>query len=86
MICSLCVANQKSNVLPLQALWTKSGDEVVYPCHAIIISMNISSGQQRFFTGHTDKVGVKVLLCATALSWPGAVVLRRGELHIIVLL
>uniref|UniRef100_A0A3P9HM39 WD repeat-containing protein 90 n=1 Tax=Oryzias latipes TaxID=8090 RepID=A0A3P9HM39_ORYLA len=38
------------------ALWTKSGSEVVYPCHAIIISMKISSNQQRFFIGHTDKV------------------------------
>ncbi|XP_063337464.1 WD repeat-containing protein 90 isoform X3 [Pelmatolapia mariae] len=38
------------------ALWSKSGDEVVYPCHAIIISMKISSNQQRFFIGHTDKV------------------------------
>ncbi|KAE8284342.1 WD repeat-containing protein 90 [Larimichthys crocea] len=38
------------------ALWTKSGDAVVYPCHAIIISMKISSNQQRFFIGHTDKV------------------------------
>ncbi|XP_020493168.2 WD repeat-containing protein 90 [Labrus bergylta] len=38
------------------ALWTKSGDAVVYPCHAIIISMMISSNQQRFFIGHTDKV------------------------------
>uniref|UniRef100_A0A3Q3IDR4 WD repeat domain 90 n=1 Tax=Monopterus albus TaxID=43700 RepID=A0A3Q3IDR4_MONAL len=38
------------------ALWTKSGDAVVYPCHAIIVSMNISSNQQRFFIGHTDKV------------------------------
>ncbi|XP_036389825.1 WD repeat-containing protein 90 [Megalops cyprinoides] len=38
------------------ALWTKSGDSVVYPCHAIIVSMKVSSGQQRFFIGHTDKV------------------------------
>ncbi|XP_044194216.1 WD repeat-containing protein 90 isoform X1 [Thunnus albacares] len=37
-------------------LWTKSGDAVVYPCHAIIVSMKISSNQQRFFIGHTDKV------------------------------
>uniref|UniRef100_A0A3Q3FLA8 WD repeat domain 90 n=1 Tax=Labrus bergylta TaxID=56723 RepID=A0A3Q3FLA8_9LABR len=35
---------------------TKCGDAVVYPCHAIIISMMISSNQQRFFIGHTDKV------------------------------
>uniref|UniRef100_A0A667XMY5 WD repeat domain 90 n=1 Tax=Myripristis murdjan TaxID=586833 RepID=A0A667XMY5_9TELE len=40
------------------ALWTKSGDAVVYPCHAIIVSMKISSSQQRFFIGHTDKVNV----------------------------
>ncbi|KAL0984331.1 hypothetical protein UPYG_G00140070 [Umbra pygmaea] len=38
------------------ALWTKSGHAVVYPCHAIIVSMEIESGQQRFFIGHTDKV------------------------------
>ncbi|XP_056285490.1 WD repeat-containing protein 90 isoform X2 [Pseudoliparis swirei] len=38
------------------ALWSRSGDAVVYPCHAIIVSLQISSNQQRFFIGHTDKV------------------------------
>ncbi|XP_034049136.1 WD repeat-containing protein 90 [Thalassophryne amazonica] len=38
------------------ALWTRSGDEVVYPCHAVIVSMKIVSKQQRFFMGHSDKV------------------------------
>ncbi|CAJ1080870.1 WD repeat-containing protein 90 isoform X1 [Xyrichtys novacula] len=38
------------------ALWTKSGDAVVYPCHAIIVSMTLSTNQQRFFIGHTDKI------------------------------
>ncbi|XP_054624683.1 WD repeat-containing protein 90 isoform X2 [Dunckerocampus dactyliophorus] len=38
------------------ALWTKSGDAVVYPCHAIVVSMKINSNEQRFFIGHTDKV------------------------------
>ncbi|CAG04359.1 unnamed protein product, partial [Tetraodon nigroviridis] len=38
------------------ALWTKTGDAVVYPCHAIIVSMNVSSNHQRFFVGHNDKV------------------------------
>ena len=28
----------------------------MYPCHAIIVSIEISSGQQQFFMGHTDKV------------------------------
>ncbi|CAN9508568.1 unnamed protein product [Ophioblennius macclurei] len=38
------------------ALWTKAGDAVVYPCHAVIVSMKITGNQQRFFIGHTDKV------------------------------
>ncbi|XP_076008450.1 WD repeat-containing protein 90 [Genypterus blacodes] len=38
------------------ALWTTCGDAVVYPCHAIIVSMCISSNLQRFFIGHTEKV------------------------------
>ncbi|XP_067101587.1 WD repeat-containing protein 90 [Osmerus mordax] len=49
------------------ALWTKRGDEVVYPCHAIIVSMNISSGQQRFFLGHTDKVSALAFTGDTTL-------------------
>lgn len=47
---------QRLVFMPLQALWTKSGDAVVYPCHAIVVSLKISSNQQKFFTGHTDKV------------------------------
>ncbi|RXM28033.1 WD repeat-containing protein 90 [Acipenser ruthenus] len=39
-----------------ETLWTKTGTAVVYPCHAVIVSMDIASGQQRFFIGHTDKV------------------------------
>ncbi|XP_068672849.1 WD repeat-containing protein 90-like isoform X2 [Montipora foliosa] len=39
-----------------EALWTKNGSCIVYPCHAIIVSIEISSGQQQFFMGHTDKV------------------------------
>ncbi|XP_048030728.1 WD repeat-containing protein 90 isoform X2 [Megalobrama amblycephala] len=43
------------------AVWSSDGEEVVYPCHAIIISMTVSSGQQRFFIGHTDKVSALAL-------------------------
>ncbi|XP_067044850.1 WD repeat-containing protein 90-like isoform X1 [Acropora muricata] len=39
-----------------EALWTKNGSCIVYPCHAIIVSIEVSSGQQQFFTGHTEKV------------------------------
>ncbi|XP_067859383.1 WD repeat-containing protein 90 isoform X3 [Heptranchias perlo] len=38
------------------AAWTKSGSAVVYPCHATIVVMEVDTGQQRFFIGHTDKV------------------------------
>ncbi|XP_074866919.1 WD repeat-containing protein 90 isoform X2 [Carettochelys insculpta] len=38
------------------ALWTKNNSAVVYPCHAIIITMKIETREQRFFIGHTDKV------------------------------
>ncbi|XP_006873982.1 PREDICTED: WD repeat-containing protein 90 [Chrysochloris asiatica] len=43
------------------ALWTKDGAAVVYPCHAVIIVLQIDTGQQRFFLGHTDKVSALAL-------------------------
>ncbi|XP_061411307.1 WD repeat-containing protein 90 isoform X1 [Lethenteron reissneri] len=46
------------------ALWTRQGDVIVYPCHAIIIAVEITTGNQRFLTGHSDKV--------TALTMNGA--------------
>ncbi|XP_074519833.1 WD repeat-containing protein 90 [Halichoeres trimaculatus] len=49
------------------ALWTKSGDAVVYPCHAIIVSMSVSSNQQRFFIGHTDKISALAFNSNTTL-------------------
>ncbi|XP_051023389.1 WD repeat-containing protein 90 [Acomys russatus] len=49
------------------ALWTKDGMAVVYPCHAVIIILQIDSGQQRFFLGHTDKVSALALDGSDAL-------------------
>uniref|UniRef100_A0A3B1KG90 CFA20 domain-containing protein n=1 Tax=Astyanax mexicanus TaxID=7994 RepID=A0A3B1KG90_ASTMX len=49
------------------AVWANDGEEVVYPCHAIIVSMKISSGQQRFFIGHTDKVSALALNTVSSL-------------------
>ncbi|KAK7919737.1 hypothetical protein WMY93_011021 [Mugilogobius chulae] len=48
-------------------VWTKSCDEVVYPCHAVIVSMNIKSKKQRFFIGHTDKVSALDFNSSTTL-------------------
>lgn len=39
-----------------EVLWDHRGNHVVYPCHAAIVAMDVSSGRQRFFIGHTDKV------------------------------
>ncbi|XP_051537939.1 WD repeat-containing protein 90 isoform X1 [Myxocyprinus asiaticus] len=49
------------------AVWSSDGEEVVYPCHAIIISMTVSSGHQRFFIGHTDKVSALALNASSTL-------------------
>ncbi|XP_064886977.1 WD repeat-containing protein 90 isoform X1 [Columba livia] len=38
------------------ALWTRNNAAVVYPCHAVIVTLQIQTGEQRFFIGHTDKV------------------------------
>ncbi|XP_023584304.1 WD repeat-containing protein 90 [Trichechus manatus latirostris] len=43
------------------ALWTKDGATVVYPCHAVIVALQIDTGEQRFFLGHTDKVSALAL-------------------------
>lgn len=40
-----------------QALWTKDGAAVVYPCHAVVVVLRIDTREQCFFLGHTDKVG-----------------------------
>ncbi|CAH2307904.1 WD repeat-containing 90 [Pelobates cultripes] len=37
-------------------LWTHTGCSVVYPCHAVIVVLEVKTGEQRFFLGHTDKV------------------------------
>ena len=37
-------------------LWSSNGSNVVYPCHAVVVAMQVSNGHQRFFIGHTDKV------------------------------
>nr|XP_012997272.1 WD repeat-containing protein 90 isoform X2 [Cavia porcellus] len=61
------------------ALWTKDGAAVVYPCHAVIVVLHISTGEQRFFLGHTDKVSALALdrnslLLASAQVQPPSVV------------
>lgn len=49
------------------AVWSSDGEEVVYPSHAIIVSMTVSSRHQRFFIGHTDKVSALALNAASTL-------------------
>ncbi|XP_071943850.1 WD repeat-containing protein 90-like [Antedon mediterranea] len=39
-----------------EAIWSKDGTHIIYPCHAVVVSMDASNGVQRFFIGHTDKI------------------------------
>ncbi|XP_060030083.1 WD repeat-containing protein 90 [Erinaceus europaeus] len=48
------------------ALWIESGTSVLYPCHAVIVLLQLDSREQRFLLGHTDKV------CAMALDGSGS--------------
>eukprot|EP00051_Salpingoeca_urceolata_P017149 m.231562 g.231562 ORF g.231562 m.231562 type:complete len:1844 (-) comp18876_c0_seq6:786-6317(-) len=36
--------------------WTPDGCRLVYACHSTIVSMDVSTGSQKFFLGHTDEV------------------------------
>ncbi|NXU76574.1 WDR90 protein, partial [Oreotrochilus melanogaster] len=61
------------------ALWTRDSSAVVYPCHAVIVSLQIQTGEQRFFMGHTEKVSALAFngsstLLASAQTGPLGVV------------
>ncbi|CAL1536659.1 unnamed protein product [Lymnaea stagnalis] len=52
-------------------LWSFDGSSVVYPCHAVLVSMKIATGQQRFFIGHTDKVSCLAFTANSSLLASG---------------
>ncbi|XP_074962061.1 WD repeat-containing protein 90 isoform X4 [Phalacrocorax aristotelis] len=61
------------------ALWTRNNTAVVYPCHAVIVTLQIQTREQRFFIGHTDKVSALAFngnstLLASAQAGPLSVV------------
>ncbi|XP_010121618.1 PREDICTED: LOW QUALITY PROTEIN: WD repeat-containing protein 90, partial [Chlamydotis macqueenii] len=61
------------------ALWTPNNTAVVYPCHAVIVTLQLRTGEQRFFVGHTDKVSALAFngnstLLASAQAGPQSVV------------
>ena len=41
-----------------QLLFGRDGESVFYPCHCLVIAMEIKTGEQIFYIGHTDKVHV----------------------------
>ena len=41
-----------------QLVFGGDGESVIYPCHSLVVHMDIRTGTQRFYVGHTDKVGV----------------------------
>ncbi|XP_063961233.1 WD repeat-containing protein 90-like isoform X2 [Lytechinus pictus] len=54
-----------------EILWDHHGNHVVYPCHAVIVSMGVSDGLQRFFIGHTDEVSCLALSSSGTLLASG---------------
>ena len=42
-----------------QLLFSGEETSLLYPCHSLVVDLEVSSGRQRFFIGHTDKVGIK---------------------------
>ena len=58
----------------LQVLFSGDCKSVVYPCHSLVVDMDISSEKQRFFIGHTDKViktSTPVKLHVLCVALPG---------------
>ncbi|BFZ03507.1 hypothetical protein BsWGS_06545 [Bradybaena similaris] len=61
------------------ALWSVDGSSIVYPCHAVVVSMKISNGQQRFFIGHTDKVSCLAQTASSSLLASG----QTGQMSVV---
>ncbi|CAM9746250.1 unnamed protein product [Lampetra planeri] len=61
------------------ALWTRNGATLVYPCHAVIVALDVETSSQHFLTGHSDKVSALAFdgnteILASGQSGPQAVV------------
>eukprot|EP00731_Ephydatia_muelleri_P028595 Em0020g239a len=44
-----------------QVIFSVDGCSIVYPCHSLVVEMDIETRVQRFFVGHTDKVSCLAL-------------------------
>ena len=42
----------------VQLLFSAEETRLLYPCHSLVVDLEVSSGRQRFFVGHTDKVAL----------------------------
>uniref|UniRef100_S4RVZ0 WD repeat domain 90 n=1 Tax=Petromyzon marinus TaxID=7757 RepID=S4RVZ0_PETMA len=63
----------------VQALWTRNGATLVYPCHAVIVALDVETSSQHFLTGHSDKVSALAFdgnteILASGQSGPQAIV------------
>nr|XP_032826386.1 WD repeat-containing protein 90-like isoform X2 [Petromyzon marinus] len=61
------------------ALWTRNGATLVYPCHAVIVALDVETSSQHFLTGHSDKVSALAFdgnteILASGQSGPQAIV------------
>ena len=64
---SRVLANANNNCIK----WTHDARHVVYPCQAIVIAHCLSSGEQRCFVGHADRVSCIALTPDDALLASG---------------
>lgn len=65
-----------------QALWTKDGSAVVYPCHAVVVVLRTDTREQRCLLGHTDKVGATGPAAGGSCPWAQAVPSRCRLLQV----
>ena len=58
-----------------QLVFGGDGESVIYPCHSLVVHMDIRTGRQRFYVGHTDKVGAGRVSVVTSMLKPPVFVL-----------
>ena len=65
-----------------QLVFGGDGESVIYPCHSLVVHMDIKTGTQRFYVGHTGKVGVGECPCLFVIV---SVRTKYVLLHVVVL-
>ncbi|XP_065191135.1 WD repeat-containing protein 90-like isoform X2 [Sycon ciliatum] len=54
-----------------EVCWSKDGVHVYYPCHAVVVVLDISTQQQYHLVGHSDKISCMAINYATTILATG---------------